>query len=91
MLPVSTEGDIFANEEQGSPEESPEREPSGETYFLMEAENGMPVRVPASRLDAWLTAQEEIKNGRSGLTLEEQAMIGRIRSKIYGAEETAGS
>ena len=38
----------------------------------MEAANGMTVRVPESKLDSWMEAQERIKNGEKSPELTDQ-------------------
>ena len=36
----------------------------GQTTYLLEAANGMLVRVPADKLGAWRKAQDEVRAGR---------------------------
>lgn len=59
-----------------------------ERVFYMEAANGMTVRVPESKLDSWMEAQERIKNGERSPELTEQEKKARdmILKKIYGSK-----
>ena len=62
----------------------PKAQPTEEVYY-MEAANGMMVRVPASRLEAWEAEQDKIRRGEvTGLTAEEKASVERILSRIFG-------
>ena len=56
-----------------------------EEYYYMEAANGMTVRLPASRLEAWEAEQDRISRGEAPkLTAAEQDSIDRILNRIYG-------
>ncbi len=62
--------------------------PLEETIYYMEAENGTTVRVPASKLDAWLAEQERIKNNPEAAELtelEKQAVESLLR-RTYGSK-----
>jgi len=52
-----------------------------ETVFYLEAANGMMVRVPASKLESWQKAQEEVRNG-TFKTNEE--MLDEYMLSVYG-------
>lgn len=56
-----------------------------ENVYYLEAANGMMVRVPESKLDAWLKGQEEVRQGRYKPS---QQRIDSLRSQI---EELAAS
>lgn len=60
-----------------------------ETFYHMEAANGMIVRVPESKMDEWLDQQEAIKNGTSSprLTETEQRLVDSIVQDLYGDPE----
>ena len=63
----------------------PGPEQTQEPVYYMEAANGMTVRVPASRLEAWEAEQDKIRRGEvTGLTPEEKASVERILSRIFG-------
>ena len=51
-----------------------------ETSYLMEAKDGMLVRVPESKLEAWQQAQAEDRP----LTEQERLLKERIVSMLYG-------
>lgn len=55
---------------------------SSEEVYYMEARNGMTVRVPASKLDAWQAAQQ--KEGPVELTPQEQRFVEKMVERIYG-------
>ena len=59
-----------------------------ERVFYMEAANGMTVRVPESKLDSWMEAQERIKNGEKSpeLTEQEKKFKEAIIERIYGSK-----
>lgn len=61
-----------------------------ERVFYMEAANGMTVRVPESKLDSWMEAQERRKNGESSpeLTEQEKKLKEAILERIYGSKST---
>ena len=50
--------------------------------FLMEAANGMLVRVPEEKLDSFMEAQQ---NGQPQLTPAEQQFRDRILQRIFGS------
>ena len=52
-----------------------------ETTYLMESRDGMLVRVPESRLDAWMEAQEHLDDP---LTPEEEALVEKMVRRVYG-------
>lgn len=60
----------------------PTTPPAKETIYLVEAQNGMQVRVPESKLDSWLTAQEENSSGISEAT--KNIIKRRMIERIYG-------
>ena len=63
--------------------------PREETYFLMEAANGMLVNVPESKLESWQRAQDEIRNGTYKVKEEEiQQMMDYFDRKAKEYEET---
>lgn len=57
-----------------------------ENVYYMEAANGMTVRVPESKLEAWQAEQERIRNDpkSSELTEQEKQFKERILREIYG-------
>ena len=57
-----------------------------EDIYYMESANGMITRVPASKLDSWLEAQDRIKQNPSSieLTAQEKAIAKEITDRIYG-------
>ena len=55
-----------------------------EPVFLMEAQNGMLVRVPQSKLESWQAAQT---SGSPGLTAAEQRLRDRIMQDLYGSKK----
>ena len=59
--------------------------PPAETVYYMESANGMTVRVPESKLDAWHNAQE----GHSKKPTEEQRKFikQKILQEIYGTDQ----
>lgn len=59
-----------------------------ERVFYMEAANGMTVRVPESKLDSWIEAQERIKNGEKSpeLTEQEKKVRDMVLERIYGSK-----
>ena len=52
-----------------------------ETTYLMESKDGMLVRVPESKLDAWMEAQEHLDDP---LTPEEQKLLDEMVRRVYG-------
>ena len=67
--------------------ELPNLEPSKkqEPMYLMEAANGMLVRVPESRLEAWEAEQDKQRRGENlQLMKSERESIDRILNAIYG-------
>ena len=56
-----------------------------EPVFLMEAQNGMLVRVPQSKLESWQVAQNSA--AASGLTAAEQRLRDRIMRDLYGSKK----
>lgn len=60
-----------------------------ETYYYMEAANGMTVRVPESRLEAWQAEQDRIKSNPSSakLTDKEQLLVNAIVHDIYDPKD----
>lgn len=68
-------------------EVSPSSQPT-ETYYLMEAANGMLVRVPESKLESWQAAQDKQRQGiKLERTPQEQRFVKEILSTIYGHRE----
>lgn len=78
--------------------ETPELSPSlgedttaqtDETCYYMEAANGMTVRVPESRLEAWQTEQDRIRNNPDAakLTETEKQLVDAIVRDIYGPKD----
>jgi len=63
-------------------------QPPPETYYYMEAANGMTVRVPESKLEAWQAAQDELRQNPDSakLTPEEEELKTRILDYIYSEE-----
>lgn len=63
----------------------PSSVPPAETAYYMEAANGMTVRVPASKLDAWQAEQERIKNDPAAaeLTEDEKKLRDAIIHDLY--------
>ena len=56
-----------------------------EQVYYMEAANGMTVRVPASRLEAWEAEQDKIRRGESSEQREYgKKLVEGILSRIYG-------
>ena len=53
-----------------------------ETTYLMEAADGMLVRVPESKLEAWAEAQEKQKP-EATLSRSEQQLRDKIVQKIF--------
>ena len=62
-----------------------ETTPSREPVFLMEAQNGMLVRVPQSKLESWQAAQNS--GAAPGLTEVEQRLRDRIMQDLYGSKK----
>lgn len=56
-----------------------------EQVFLMEAQNGMLVRVPQSKLESWQAAQNSAAT--PGLTVAEQRLRDRIMQDLYGSKK----
>ena len=56
-----------------------------ETVFLMEAQNGMLVRVPQSKLESWQAAQNSAATPT--LTAAEQRLRDRIMQDLYGSKK----
>ena len=56
-----------------------------EPVFLMEAQNGMLVRVPQSKLESWQAAQSSAT--APGLTAAEQRLRDRIMQDLYGSKK----
>ena len=56
-----------------------------EPVFLMEAQNGMLVRVPQSKLESWQAAQNSA--AVPGLTAAERRLRDRIMQDLYGSEK----
>ena len=52
--------------------------------FLMESNSGMLVRVPESKMDKWLAAQEG--KGLKPTAKQRQLLKDRIRQEIYGSK-----
>ena len=55
-----------------------------EPVFLMEAQNGMLVRVPQSKLESWQATQSSA--AAPGLTAAEQRLRDRIMQDLYGSK-----
>ena len=62
---------------------------SEETYYYMEAANGMTVRVPESKLEEWTAQQEAISNGTAApkLTEVKERLVDSIVRDLYGDHE----
>jgi hypothetical protein len=62
--------------------------PQEEIVYYLEAANGMTVRVPESKLEAWQEAQECFKNSPKsrGRTEQEKLFKERIIREIYGSQ-----
>ena len=60
----------------------PGSSPAQETTYLMEAANGMLVRVPESRLEAW--EQTQRSGTENGLQQQKQLLKDRILADLYG-------
>lgn len=60
-----------------------------ETFYFMEAANGMTVRVPESRLEAWQAEQNRIRENPESrkLTEKEQLLVDMIVQDIYGPKD----
>ena len=79
-------------EEQGLqlpnlPEEAPAQE---ETVYYLEAANGMLVRVPESRLEAWIAEQDRLRQNKAQtpeLTESEKLLRDRILQEIFGSKK----
>ena len=56
-----------------------------EPVFLMEAQNGMLVRVPQSKLESWQAAQNSATTPT--LTAAEQRLRDRIMQDLYGSKK----
>ena len=52
-----------------------------ETTYLMEAKDGTLVRVPESRLESWMDAQEHLDDP---LTPAEQELLEKMVRRVYG-------
>lgn len=61
---------------------------SSETVYYVEAANGMTVRVPENRLEAWQAEQDRIRNNpdTAKLTEKEQMLVDAIVRDIYGSK-----
>ncbi len=82
--PSSEEPPIAQHIEEPPAEQTPD---APEEAYYMEAANGMMVRVPASRLEAWQAEQEKIRCGeKPELTEAEQRMKEAILDNIYGKQ-----
>ena len=75
------------NEKQGLQLPSLQENPTSqeEPVFLMEARNGMLVRVPQSKLESWQAAQNSA--AAPGLTEAELRLRDRIISDLYGSQK----
>lgn len=61
--------------------------PKEQTY-LMEAANGMTVRVPESKLESWLAEQDKQRRGiKRELTPQELRFKEQILARIYGPKK----
>lgn len=59
-----------------------------ETIYCMEAANGMTIRVPESKLDAWQDEQDRLRSEtETELTDAEKKLRDRILRDIYGPKE----
>lgn len=60
-----------------------------ETFYYMEAANGMTVRVPESRLETWQAEQNRIRENPESrkLTEKEQLLVEMIVQGIYGPKD----
>lgn len=59
-----------------------------ETVYYMEAANGMTVRVPESRLEAWQAEQERQRRGEGlQLTSSERKIKEMLLAQIYGSKK----
>lgn len=65
--------------------ELPAQQPEQESVYYLEAANGMTVRVPQSRLEAWQAEQDRQRKGTgSELTDSERRIKEAILARIYG-------
>ena len=67
---------------QQVPGQTSSRSSSGERIYLMEARNGLLVRVPESKLAAWEEAQRNPKNDPESVAIR-QRLADRIVQSIY--------
>ena len=59
-----------------------------EQVYLMEAANGMTVRVPESKLESWLAEQDKQRRGiKRELTPQELRFKEQILARIYGPKK----
>ncbi|MCL1819399.1 MAG: restriction endonuclease [Oscillospiraceae bacterium] len=58
------------------------KEHSQETYLMIETDDGFTVRVPESKLDSWIEAQDKLKN--TPLNEAEQRLIDKAIKKLFG-------
>lgn len=62
--------------------------PPPETVYYLEAANGMTVRVPESKLEAWQAEQDKLRQGiKRERTPAEQKFIDDILTRIYGSKD----
>ena len=66
--------------------------PKSETVYSTETANGMVVRVPESKLEAWQAAQDEIRSNPdvAKLTPQEEELKRKILDHIYGRNRNGG-
>lgn len=69
----------------GSGEDDTDAKPKQETIYYMEAVNGMTVRVPESKLEAWQAEQDRLKNDPAAaeLTEKEKEMVRKYVHELY--------
>ena len=59
-----------------------------ETAYYLEAANGMTVRVPESKLEAWQAEQDRQRKGIGlELTEREKQFVDQILERIYGSKK----
>ena len=76
---------IFSNSPANQQHSSGQQQ---EPVYYMEAANGMTVRVPESRLEAWQVEQERQKRGEGlQLTSSERKIKDTLLERIYGPKK----
>ena len=57
-----------------------------EPVYYLEAANGLTVRVPESRLEAWQAEQDRQRSGKSSLNATQRRLVESIVSDLYGSQ-----